>query len=81
MTVDDPKQAIKELRHVNSKYAELVEILLDQIEGEQEQEYSYSFTDGWKENRDDEISHELESEDLDAQLREIEHLIETYSKD
>ncbi|MCJ7429136.1 MAG: hypothetical protein MUP66_01975 [Candidatus Nanohaloarchaeota archaeon QJJ-5] len=81
MPADDPQQEIEELRHVNAKYAELVELLLDQIEGEEEQEYSYSFRDGWKENKKDQIQEELESDDLDAQLREIKHLIDRYSKD
>lgn len=81
MPVDDTQQEAEELRRVNEKYGELVDVLLDQIEGEKEQAYSYSFRDGWKENEEDAIKDELASDDLDAQLREIKHLISRYSKD
>lgn len=77
---DDPQQRIEELQRVNSKYEELVQILIDRIEGEEEEEYAYSFEEGWKQKREDSNKDELDAEDLDAQLREIKQRIQQYSE-
>ncbi|MDY6777386.1 MAG: hypothetical protein SVU32_01860 [Candidatus Nanohaloarchaea archaeon] len=78
----DTRRRIEELERVNEKYEELVEVLLDQIEGKdrQKEEYSYSFEEGWKRKREDATKDELEAEELDAKLREIKQLIDRYSE-
>ncbi len=73
-----PRERLAELEQVNEEYAELVQLLLEHIEGEEEEEYSYSFQSGWKEKEQDSTREELASEDLDAQLREIRQLKERY---
>lgn len=75
----DRQREVRELERVNDKFAELVQVLLDRIEGEKEESYAYSFKDGWKQKQEDTTKDELQSEDLDAQLREIKQLIEKYS--
>lgn len=75
---EDPQKRMRELEQVNEEYAELVQLLLEQIEGKKEESYSYSFQSGWKEKEQDSTREELASEDLDAQLREIRQLKERY---
>ncbi|MDY6771467.1 MAG: hypothetical protein SV186_05965 [Candidatus Nanohaloarchaea archaeon] len=75
----DDAQRVEELEQVNHEFAELVELLLDRLEGEQDDEqYAYSFQSGWKEKEQDSVKDELASDDLDAQLREIRQLKQKY---
>jgi hypothetical protein len=75
---EDRANNTEELKKVNAAFAQLVQILIERIEGEDQSEYAYSFREGWKEKKEDDIQSELQSEDLDAQLREIQQLIEKY---
>jgi len=75
---EDPQERMEELEQVTEEYAELVQLLLEDIDGNEEESYSYSFQSGWKEKEQDSIREELASEDLDAQLREIRQLKERY---
>jgi hypothetical protein len=63
---------------MNRKLAQLAQVLIERLEGDDE-EYEYSFDSGWHEE-DDPFIEQLKGKGVNGQLAMVEEMIERYQK-
>ena len=76
--LEDGDNYFRQLEEVNQKLVQLVKLLIDRLKGPEEDEYEYSFGQGWTPQRHDDMKEKIEEEDPEKQLEAVEKLLKNY---
>ena len=76
--IEDGDNYFRQLEKVNTKLVQLVQLLINRLKGPDEDEYEYSFGQGWTPQKHDDMKEKIEEEDPGKQLEAVKKLLRNY---